>query len=129
MGNKVVTLILDTVSEELDSVLAAAVNEAHKLGHTVKEVRVMGDSGEQKVPVNTVPGVTEQAPAPMAVQAPANEPVAAETTVHTGVPLGADGVPITDPDVTVEGAPEDTPENPTEVASGAESVTEPTPTA
>lgn len=64
MANKIITLVIDTLEQSLDSVLAAAINEVHTLGHTVKEVRVTDDSGEVKVPLNTIEGVTVTEPVP-----------------------------------------------------------------
>ncbi len=64
MANKVLTFVIDTLEPELDSVLAAAINEIHNLGHKIKEIRVADDAGETKVPVNTVAGVTVPQPVP-----------------------------------------------------------------
>jgi hypothetical protein len=65
MANKVLTLVFDTVEADLDHIIAAAVNEINSAGHTLKEIRVADDSGEVKVPPNTVAGVT---PPPEEVQ-------------------------------------------------------------
>lgn len=55
--SNVLTVVFDKAEVKLDSVIAAAVNELHSLGHVVKEVRVMGDSGEAKIALNTVEGI------------------------------------------------------------------------
>src|ERR1700734_2273803 len=61
MGNKVLTIVFDTAEQKFDSVIAAAVNELHSLGHVVKQVRLAGDSGEAKVALNQVEGIVQTA--------------------------------------------------------------------
>jgi hypothetical protein len=53
----ILTVVYEMIEPELDSAIAAVVNELHNLGHRVKEVRVANDSGEQKIALNTVKGV------------------------------------------------------------------------
>lgn len=80
MANKIITFVIDTLEPELDSVLAAAINELHNLGHKVKEVRVSGDTGEAKVAINTVEGVTVHEPVPqVSVPAPVPQPAPVST--------------------------------------------------
>lgn len=61
--NKILTIVFKTAEQDISSAMAAAVNELHKLGHSVKEVRLTDDSGETKVAVNQIAGVTEPDPA------------------------------------------------------------------
>lgn len=107
----VLTVVFDKAEQKIDSVIAAAVNELHALGHVVKEVRVMTDTGEAKVPINTVPGVVPpDAVAPVAAPpvAPPTDPetAAVEATEpaadgdETPVQVNAgDGIPIDTPPV------------------------------
>ncbi len=62
MANKVLTIIFDTVEADLDPIIAAAIDEIHKAGHSIKEIRLTDDSGEVKVPTNQVAGVTVHVP-------------------------------------------------------------------
>lgn len=62
MANKVLTFIIDTVEPELDAIFAAAIDEIHKAGHAIREIRLTTDAGETKVPVNQVAGVTVPVP-------------------------------------------------------------------
>jgi hypothetical protein len=62
MANKVLTFIIDTLEPELDAIFAAAIDEIHKAGHSIREIRLTTDAGEEKVPVNTVAGVTVPVP-------------------------------------------------------------------
>lgn len=106
--SNVLTVVFDKVEQKLDPVIAAAVNELHNLGHIVKEVRVMSDSGEVKVALNTVEGILHptapaEPPAPPAADAPPPAPPAE-------VPPPAADAPTTTS--TVEGAPVDTPPPP-----------------
>lgn len=96
MANGVITIVFQKAEQVLDSVIAAAVNELNNLGHTVKEVRVMGDTGEVKVPLNTVAGVV--VPEPIA---PPAAPDVVVPSVPTPPATTSDGVPI-------DGAPVDT---------------------
>lgn len=114
MSNSVLTIVFEKAEQKLDTVIAAAANELTKLGHTVKEVRVMGDSGEAKVALNQVEGIVDAAGD--AVVADAKTDVAAvETpdTVDSKNPDGSSpvspiaGVPDV-PDVPVDGAPPQT---------------------
>lgn len=117
--SNVLTIVFDKAEQKIDSVVAAAVNELHNLGHTVKEVRVMGDSGEAKVALNQVEGIVATA-ADTAV-ADAKSDVAAVTepadVVTNKNPDGSSPVsPITPaavPDVPVDGVPEQTKEEET----------------
>lgn len=59
--SNVLTIVFDKAEQKIDSVVAAAVNELHSLGHVVKEVRVTGDSGEAKVALNQVEGIVSNA--------------------------------------------------------------------
>lgn len=59
--SNVLTIVFDKAEQKIDSVVAAAVNELHSLGHIVKEVRVTGDSGEAKVALNQVEGIVSTA--------------------------------------------------------------------
>lgn len=105
--SNVLTVVYDKAEQKIDSVIAAAVNELQNLGHTVKEVRVMGDSGEAKVALNTIEGII---PAP--VKAEVESGVTAVEDVAKDV---ADVVENKNPDgsspttTNVEGAPVDTP--------------------
>lgn len=101
MANKVLTIVYQEAEQAIDSAIAAAVNEIHNLGHSVKEVRIMGDSGEAKVALNTVEGIAKEvldgppatsAPSkstPPPVDTPAETPVTAPTadTTSTGAPV------------------------------------------
>lgn len=80
MSNKVISFVINAAEEELNHVLAAAINELHKGGNTVHEVRVMSDTGERKIPPNTVPGVTEPAPSSTA---PVETPTGSEQAEQT----------------------------------------------
>lgn len=55
--SNVLTIVFDKAEQKLDSVIAAAVNELHSMGHIVKEIRVTGDSGEAKIALNQVEGI------------------------------------------------------------------------
>jgi hypothetical protein len=55
--SNVLTIVFDKAEQKLDSVIAAAVNELHNMGHVVKEIRVTGDSGEAKIALNQVEGI------------------------------------------------------------------------
>ena len=59
--SNVLTIVFDKAEQKVDSVIAAAVNELHNLGHTVKEVRVAGDAGEAKIALNQVEGIVDTA--------------------------------------------------------------------
>jgi hypothetical protein len=96
MATKVITIIIDTVDQSLETVLAAAINEVHSLGHTVKSVRVADDAGEQVVPTNQIAGVTVPAPStgdttaeatPPVAPAPSETPAVPDTTVPADVPV------------------------------------------
>lgn len=133
MANKIITFVIDTLEPELDSVLAAAINELHNLGHKVKEVRVSGDTGEANVAINTVEGVTVHEPVPqVSVPAPVAQPVstepdgdeppATESQVHTTEttasttepePETNEPLPDADPDAPPEDVPPSNPILPT----------------
>jgi hypothetical protein len=111
MANSVLTIVFEKAEQKLDTVIAAAANELTKLGHTVKEVRVMGDSGEAKVALNQVEGIIDTAGE--TVKADAATDVAAvekADVVANKTPSGASPVsPIAGvPDVPVDGAPTQT---------------------
>jgi hypothetical protein len=61
MANSILTIVFEKAEQKIETVVAAAVNELHNLGHTVKEVRVMGDSGEAKIALNQVEGIIDTA--------------------------------------------------------------------
>lgn len=89
--NKILTIVFKTAEQDISSAMAAAVNELHKLGHSVKEVRLTDDSGETKVAVNQIAGVTEPDPAEATVP-PADGGVAADggaVASHEDVALAA----------------------------------------
>lgn len=103
MAVKVLTIIVDTAEQSLDSALSAAINELHSLGHSVKEVRVTDDTGEAKVPLNTIEGVDlppEPEPAP---EPPATTPVTADVT-----PTPPTEAAIPDPNLPVDVPPDPT---------------------
>ncbi len=101
--SNVLTVVFDKVEQKLDPVIAAAVNELHNLGHIVKEVRVMSDSGEVKVALNTVEGIVGAVAAATPIAPPApTEPTPTPTSVAE-----------------VEGAPVDTPSIPQAPVLGA----------
>lgn len=107
VGNKVLTIVYEEAQQIIDSAIAAVVNEIHNLGHTVKEVRVMGDTGETKVALNTVAGVNPEVagePAPPVQTAP---PIAAPVETPVTAPTEPPAV-----DATGTGAPVDTPTTP-----------------
>jgi predicted HAD superfamily phosphohydrolase len=116
MAKSVLTIVFEKAEQKLDTVIAAAANELTKLGHTVKEVRVMGDSGEAKVALNQVEGIVSTAAD--TVVADAKTDVAAVETSDTVGNKNPDGTspvsPIADvatetpADVPVDGAPEQT---------------------
>jgi hypothetical protein len=94
MASKIISFIVDTVETDLEAVLAAAIDKIHIAGATIKEIRLTDDSGETKVPVNTVAGVTVPEPVtdvpveepPVEeppVDAPVDPPVVAEPTEPT----------------------------------------------
>jgi hypothetical protein len=58
MANTILTIVFDTLEPKLDPVIAAAINELNKAGHTVKEIRLANDTGEVKIAPNMVEGVT-----------------------------------------------------------------------
>jgi hypothetical protein len=110
MSNKVLSIVFQTAEQKLDTVIAAAVNELHNLGHTVSEVRVTSDSGEAKVALNTVEGLL---PAPVKADVEKAETVVSEVadTVENKNPDGSSPVsPVTVPPApTTEPAPADIP--------------------
>ena len=119
MGNAILTIVFKEAEVVLDSAISAAVNELHNLGHTVKEVRIMNDSGETKVALNTVAGVTVVAPPepPAGVDTVVLSQPAAPATTSDGVPIdGAPTVVLSQPaapattsdGVPIDGAPVDT---------------------
>jgi hypothetical protein len=89
MANSVLTIVFEKAEQKLDSVIAAAANELTKLGHTVKEVRVMGDSGEAKVALNQVEGIIDSAGE--TVEADAKTDVAAVEASDTVANKNPDG--------------------------------------
>lgn len=102
--NKVITVVIDTIEEDLSKVLGDFVNALHGGNTAVKQVRVMDDTGEKVHPIENLPGVENTAP-----ESP--------TTPTEPTPINAPGVPATAPpssvtDVTttkqVEGATSDT---------------------
>lgn len=114
MASKVLTFIIDTADQTLDSAMAALINEVHSLGHTVREVRVTDDTGESKVPVNTIAGVNPPDATPPVEEPPATTPEPAPVD-PTPDPTPSDPSPSdsTDvPDAPVD-VPVDTPPTPT----------------
>lgn len=105
MGNKILTFVVEEAENVWDSVVAAAVNEIHNLGHKIKEVRVMGDTGEQKLALNTVEGVNPEAigeaPATPPAEEPPAEPVEPEPVEPPAEPpvveTGGSGAPTDTP--------------------------------
>lgn len=83
--SNVLTVVFDKAEVKLDSVIAAAVNELHNLGHVVKEVRVMGDTGEAKVALNTIEGIL---------------PVGVKDAVETAAKVVSDVANVVDPATT-----------------------------
>ena len=111
MSTNVLTIVYDKAEQKLDTVIAAAVNELGKLGHVVKEVRVMGDSGEAKVALNTIEGILPpevKADATAVVDDTETAVKDVEDVVENKAPDGTSPVSPT-ADSTVEGAPVDTP--------------------
>ena len=53
--NKILTFVVDTAEADLSDVVNATVKDLQDSGHTVKEVRVADDSGEQKMTVPEPP--------------------------------------------------------------------------
>lgn len=107
MANGILTIVFEKAEQKLDTVIAAAANELTKLGHTVKEVRVMGDSGEAKVALNQVAGIIDTAADTVVTDAKADVAAVTEPsdTVENKAPSGASPVsPIAGvPDVPVDG--------------------------
>lgn len=104
MANKnVLTVVFDAVEQDLSHVFAAVVNELHSGGNTVHTVRVMNDSGENALPVNTIPGVTVPEPVPLEPVTPANEtePDSDETATQEHTEAGS-SVPGAPEDLTIE---------------------------
>lgn len=110
MANSVLTIVFQKAEQKLDTVVAAAVNELHNLGHIVTEVRVMGDSGEAKVALNQVAGIIDTATDTAVADAKADvAAVEPSDTVENKSASGASpvspiaGVPVDDaPEQTVE---------------------------
>lgn len=85
MANKILTLVIDTAEADLSPVIAAAVDAVHTAGHIIKEIRLATDSGETKVAMNTVEGVTVPEPVPqVTVPAPVVETPVTDTTTTVG---------------------------------------------
>jgi hypothetical protein len=62
MANKIISLVLVTEEQPLDSIITAAVEAAEAEGHQITEVRVSDDSGETVLPIE--PPVEEPPPDP-----------------------------------------------------------------
>jgi hypothetical protein len=104
---QVLTFIVDTAQETINAAMTAAVDVIHKAGDTVREIRIMDDSGEVKV--DPVAVATVPAPGTVPVEEPEATPEPVEPVSET-------------PEV-----PVDTPPNPTEV-SATDTPTSDTPT-
>lgn len=100
MANKVLTIVYEEAKQVIDSAVAAVVNELHDLGHTIKEVRLMGDSGEQKLDLNTVEGVTPEAagnPPPEPETVPEAEQAPEQAAIPPTTETGTTGAPVDEP--------------------------------
>jgi outer membrane biosynthesis protein TonB len=113
VANKVISVVIDTADDDLHHALAPLVDELHKSGHVVRQVRIMDDSGETVIPVNTIAGVT--VPEPVVPEEPQPEPE--EEAPQPEVEPAPEPEPEPEPTPEPDAVPEDTPVDPTVVTA------------